>query len=189
MCGSITGSSVCSIDIPVYLCTSTMQFLTQILCNIVWNQGWWFPQRCFTFENSFHYSRIFCYSRWIGFFQLSEELSWNFAGNCIESLDCFLQFMSMGNLSNFWDLLQFPSSDSWSFSHTEPPFACLEAPQIFYHFCEYCEGCWFPNFLLSLFIIWVEEGRKFFELNLYPATLLKMFISCKSFLIKFFGVT
>jgi hypothetical protein len=36
-----------------------------------------------------------------------------------------------------------------------------------YIICDYCEGCQFPNFCLSLFILIVEEGH-WFELILYP---------------------
>jgi hypothetical protein len=30
--------------------------------------------------------------------------------------------------------------------------------KVFYIICYYCEGCHFPNFFLSLFILWVDEG-------------------------------
>ena len=42
-------------------------------------------------------------------------------------------------------------------------------------------------FFLTPFIIYVQEGYCFFELILYPAALLKVFMSCKSFLVEFLG--
>jgi hypothetical protein len=32
-----------SFDLPAYLCTITVQFLSLLLCNIAWDKGWWFP--------------------------------------------------------------------------------------------------------------------------------------------------
>ena len=43
----ISGSSI------PYLCTTTMQFLSLLLCNTAWGQGWWFPQKFFYLSGVF----------------------------------------------------------------------------------------------------------------------------------------
>ena len=91
--------------------------------------------------------------------------------------------MSIGNLSIFWHF-RFLSWETWSYCHTGLSLVWLELPKIFYISCGYCEGNGFPNFFLSLFILCIKEGY-LFELILYPATLLKLFISCKVSLVKF----
>jgi len=81
--------------------------------------------------------------------------------------------MSMGDPSIFWDL-QFLSSKTWSSCHTDLSLAWLESHQVFYIICDYCEGWPFPNFFLSLLILWVKEGYWFVWVNLYSVTLLKL---------------
>ena len=58
-------------------------------------------------------------------------------------------------------------------------------PKIFYIICDYCEGSYFSNFIFSQFIICIKEVYDSFELILYPATWLKLFISCRSSLVEF----
>jgi hypothetical protein len=62
-----------------------------------------------------------------------------------------------------------------SYSHTK----------VFYIICYYCEGCCFPNFFLILFILCGEKGHSLFELILYPATVLRLFIRFRSSLVEF----
>ena len=66
-------------------------------------------------------------------------------------------------------------------------FTCLVriAPKIFCILCGYCKGCCFTDFFLSPFIVCIYKIHWFFELILYPVTLLKVFISCKSSLVGF----
>jgi hypothetical protein len=59
--------------------------------------------------------------------------------------------------------------------------------KIFYTICGYCEGNYFTNFFLSLFILCKRKATDLFELILYPATLLKLFIRWRSFLVEFWG--
>ena len=51
------------------------------------------PRGSFIVENSFCYPRFFIFPDEFANcpFYLSEELSWNFDGDCIESVDCFRQ--------------------------------------------------------------------------------------------------
>jgi hypothetical protein len=51
------------------------------------------PKSSFIVENSFCYPGFFVIPNEFAncSFQLSEELSWNFDVNCIESVDCFQQ--------------------------------------------------------------------------------------------------
>ena len=137
MCeGSFLDVQFCYSDQPAYLCTSTMWFLKQLPCNIAWGQGWWFPQTfscCWGWNSIFYVSR---YSRWICTFlfptlwRIGLEfwlglhwicrlllVRWSF-------LKCWsLQSMSMGDLSIFWDLPQFPYLEVWSSCHTGPSLA------------------------------------------------------------------
>ena len=70
--------------------------------------------------------------------------------------------MSMGNLSIFWDLWFF-SWETWSYYHRVLSLACLKLPQNI--ICGYCEGTCFPNFFLSLFIIFLKEDYWFIWVN------------------------
>jgi hypothetical protein len=49
----------------------------------------------------------------------------------------------------------------------------------------YREGCCFPNYFLSLFILCVEKDTDLFELILYPAMPLKLFIRFRISLVEF----
>jgi hypothetical protein len=62
--------------------------------------------------------------------------------------------------------------------------------KIFYIICDYCKGCYFLNFFLGSFIISIKKDYCCcccccFQLILYLATLLKLFISCRSSLVEF----
>ena len=90
----------------------------------------------------------------------------------------------MGDLSIFWGLLWFLSSETWSSCH-------IDLSLVWFHFiivCDYCEGCHFPNFFLSLLSFEYRKATDLFKLILYPTTLLKLFISCRSSLIESFAV-
>jgi hypothetical protein len=50
---SFLGFQVYSIDLSICCCTSTMQFLSQLLCSTAWGQAWWFHQRFFIVEKNF----------------------------------------------------------------------------------------------------------------------------------------
>ena len=43
--GLYLGLQFYSIDLPTCLYTNTKQFLSLLLCNTAWGQGWWFPQK------------------------------------------------------------------------------------------------------------------------------------------------
>ena len=100
--------------------------------------------------------------------------------------------MSKGDLSIFWYLLQFLSSETWSSCYIGLTLALLELNQdILYYLC-YSEWCFFIvlnflNFLLSPLLICIKRSYWFFELILYQATLLKVFFSCRSSLVEFCG--
>ena len=68
-------------------------------------------------------------------------------------------------------------------------FICLVrvTPKIFYAICGYCEGNCFPNFFLSLFILWGEKGHWFVGANFYPVTAMKLFIRFRGSLVGFLG--
>jgi len=100
-------------------------------------------------------------------FYLYKELSRNIVGDGIESVDClwqnghFLpysscQSMSMGDLSIFWDLLQFLQRFEVLVIQI---FYLLGSSnsKLFYIIWDCCEGFHFLNFFLSLFTLWVEE--------------------------------
>ena len=56
MCGSISGSSLVfcwSTCLSLY--EKPCSFLSLLLCNTAWGQGWWFCQTFFMVENSFQY--------------------------------------------------------------------------------------------------------------------------------------
>ena len=92
---------------------------------------------------------------------------------------------SMEDLSIFWYILQFISSNTWSSCHTDLLFPWLVLLKIFYVISSYYKWWCFSDFFLSPFIICILEGYWFFESILYPATLLKVFISCRSYLVEF----
>jgi len=55
--------------------------------------------------------------------------------------------------------------------------------KIFYILYDYFMGFCFPNFFLALIIICINEGIDLFELFVYLATCLKLFIHCRSSLV------
>ena len=124
-------------------------------------------------------------------------MSWNFDGDCIESADCFRQDSHFYyiNAANAWSWEIFPSSEIFfdfflqrlevliiqifyflSWIHTK----------VFYIICDYCEGCCFPNFFLSLLSFVYRKVTDLFELILYLPTALKLFIKFRSSLVEFF---
>jgi hypothetical protein len=56
-----------------------------------------------------------------------------------------------------------------------------------YVICDYCEGYCFHVFFLSPFIICIKVGYRFVWDNVYPSTLLKLFIRCRSSLVEYLG--
>jgi hypothetical protein len=100
------GSFLClqfySINLPVCHCTSTMQFCFLFFvfflnhnCSVVQLEVRHgdSTRGSFIVDNSFLYRRFFVIPDEFANcpFYLCEELSWNFDGNCIESIDCFQQ--------------------------------------------------------------------------------------------------
>ena len=70
-----------------------MQFLSKLLCNTVEVRHGDSTRGSFIVENTFCYPRFFVIPGEFANcpFSLCEELSWNFDGDDIESLDCFQQ--------------------------------------------------------------------------------------------------
>ena len=75
--------------------------------------------------------------------------------------------MSMGDLSIFWDLLQFFSSETWSSYHTDLSLAWLESHQVILYNLWYCERCSFPAFFLGMFILWALVKFLLWMWNMY----------------------
>jgi hypothetical protein len=55
--------------------------------------------------------------------------------------------------------------DLKSLSYRSFTFLVRIITKIFYIFCDYCEGFYFPNLFLSLFILCVEKGHLFVWVN------------------------
>ena len=117
---------LCSTDLSIWLCASTVLFLLSWLWNTTWNQisgelasliSWFFV--LFS-QNCLHYSVFFCISKWIlrPFFCLCEEWCWNFDGDCIE------------NVNSLWYYRHFNSIDSFKRYAWEP----LLSASIFFSF-------------------------------------------------------
>jgi hypothetical protein len=72
---------------------NTMQFLSLLLLVQLEVRNGDSPRCSFIVENSFRYPEFFAIPNEFEnfFFLLYEELSWNFDGDCIESVDCFWQ--------------------------------------------------------------------------------------------------
>jgi len=150
-----------SIDLPACLYTIIIEFLWLLLCNKAWGQGWMVicPEVFFFFF-------LLLLLR-IVFFSIYEELSWNFDGDCIEFVDCFWQngHFYYINPANPWAWEIF-SSEIFSFflqrleALVIQVFTCLVRVTLRYFMLlrDYCEGCSFPNFFLSLFIL-LNRGR------------------------------
>ena len=75
--------------------------------------------------------------------------------------------MSMGDLSIFWVLLQFFSSETWSSYHTDLSLAWLESHQVILYNLWYCERCSFPAFFLGTFILWALVKFLLWMWNMY----------------------
>jgi hypothetical protein len=98
------------------LCANTIQFLSLLLCNIVCD----FPQKFFYCWEQFSLSWVFGYSKWICkllSLTLKNQLSANFDGDCIGSLDCFQQdgHFYYINSANPWAWKILPSSEIFEF--------------------------------------------------------------------------
>jgi hypothetical protein len=134
--GSFLGLQFYSFDLPVCCSTSTMWSLQLLFLSTIWGPSWRFPQKNFDCLELFSLSWIFVIPDVFekSSLNLYEELSWNFDGKCIESVDCF------GKLAIFPTLIllihecgrsfDLPWSSLIScFNHTGLPLACLELHQ------------------------------------------------------------
>ena len=75
-------------DQPVLICTNTKQSSSLLLCSTAWDKVRWFPQKVFYWWELVWLFWFFCYSKWRWkLLYLCEKLSWNFVGDCIESVD------------------------------------------------------------------------------------------------------
>jgi hypothetical protein len=83
--GLVLGLQHYSIDLPVCLCSNTMQFLITIALRYIQLEV-----SSFIVENYFCYPRFFIIPDEVkNYSQLCEELRWNFDGDYIEFVDCF----------------------------------------------------------------------------------------------------
>ena len=92
---------------------------------------------------------------------MSEELSWIFDGDCSEFVDCFWQngHFYYINPANPWECEAVPSSDiffnvfseTWSSCYTDLSLISLKSHWGILYYCDYCEGCHFPNFTQPVF--------------------------------------
>jgi len=116
---------------------------------------------------------------------MSEELSWIFDGDCSESVDCFWQndHFYYINPANPWECEAVPSSDiffnvfseTWSSCYIDLSLISLKSHWGILYYCDYCEGCHFPNFTQPVFplsggrlLIFFESfcTQKFAEVNI-----------------------
>jgi hypothetical protein len=124
-------------------------------------------------------------------------LTWNFDGNCIEYVDCFQQDSHFYyiNSANPWAWEFFPSSKFFFKLFLQKLEVLVK--QIFHllrvtprHFILFVSIVKSVVSLISFSSFLSFEERKathLFQLILYPATLLKLFISCRSSLVKIWG--
>ena len=96
--------------------------------------------------------------------------------------------MSMEDLSIFWYLLQFLFPETWSSCHSGLSLTCLELHQGILYYLRLFVKCAVPLTSYSTCLSFVKwSATDFFELILYSATLLKVFISGRSSLVEFWG--
>jgi hypothetical protein len=180
-------------------CTNAVQFLSRLLCSIAWNQGWWFPEMFFYYWEQFS---LYCFyllfqvkfqvvfsnsmKKWVGILMgIALNLQISFRKMAIFTI-LILQihkhgrsFHPLRSLMSFFRDLKLLSYRS---------FICLVRVTPSYFICVAIgKGVFFCNFLLRMFISWVEEDHWFVLLILYPATLLKLFISIGSSPVEFTG--
>ena len=125
-------------------------------------------------------------------------MSWDFDGDCIESIYHFWQdghfyilILPIHSTEDFFHLLRSSLISFFRYlkfsSHRSCTCFVRVTPRYFILFVTIVKGV---ISLISFSICLSFAYRKatdLFELILYPATLLKLFISCKSFLVKFLG--
>jgi hypothetical protein len=72
-------------------CTSTVQFLSLLLCSTFEFRDDDSPRSSFIVHDGFGYSGffVFPYEGENGSFKVFNKLCWNFDGDCIKSVDCF----------------------------------------------------------------------------------------------------
>jgi hypothetical protein len=125
-------------------------------------------------------------------------LCWNPDEDCTDSVDCFclvgwpflllsLLIHEHGKSFIFWYVLEFLSSKIWSVYHISLLLAWLELPQDILYYLRLLWKVLFSWFLFqSVCHLYIEGLLIFFlKLILYPATLLKVFISYWSSLMVF----
>jgi len=194
------GSFLClqlySTGISSCLCTNTIQFLSPMLCNTAWVQGWWFPGKSFIVGDSFRDPVFFCYSKWIcklfclTLWRIGLEFWWGLHWIC-RSLWVKWPFFYL-HPDKPWAWKIFPFSEIFFnfflqimkfLSHRS--FTCLIKVTLWYFYIiwDCYERCHFPNFFLSFFIFCVEEGYWFVWVNIIPRHLLKLFIRLRSSLV------
>ena len=87
--GSFLSLQLYSIDVPACHCSNAVFICSAVLLEVQDSDS----PSSFTVENSFSYPGFFFISNEFEncCILLCEELSWNFDGDCIESVDCFWQ--------------------------------------------------------------------------------------------------
>ena len=122
-------------------------------------------------------------------FNVCEESCCNFNGGCIESVDCFrkvaiLIMIILPMHEHRRSLHRLRSSITFFQVFEVLVIEIFHLPgksqtKIFYRISGYCEWCCFPNFFLRLSFVYMM-ATNLFELILYSATVLKLFICCRS---------
>ena len=93
--------------------------------------------------------------------------------------------MSNEDLSLFWGLW-FLSLETWSFYHIDLSLDYVESHQGVLYYLWLLWNVLFPYFLsLPLYSSCVKKAKDLFELILYPATWLKLFLWFRSSLVEF----
>ena len=104
-----------------------------------------------------------------------------------------------GTSGSFFTVYYVNSMDPWAweifqsfvffndFFHSSLLLPWFVYPKIIYIFCGFCEQCFFPDFSLSVYYLYIGRLLIFFELILYPGTSLKVFMSHRSSLVEFGG--
>jgi hypothetical protein len=122
-------------------------------------------------------------------FNVCEESCCNFNGCCIESVHCFhkaailiMLILPMHEHRRSLHLLRTSVTFFQVFEVLVIKMFHLPGKnqtKIFYRIPGCCEECCFPNFFLRLSFVYMK-ATNLFELILYPATLLKLFICYRS---------
>ena len=99
--GLFLGSLVCSIDLCVYFCASSLLFSLLQLCSVSWNLRLWYLQFFFFFfpRLIWLFGVLYGSIQMLGLFiPVLEKCCWYFDIDCIKSVNCFAWFQHFSNI-------------------------------------------------------------------------------------------